>query len=163
MQEPRPSPPSHRRLGADWSPTRLPARGPGRDAWQQDFARRMDVVRARWRAGFERFADEVLSPALDAIAPSLRKWGLQTAVARPGTGQRSFRFSLGEDAYVDVFFSHRPLDTLDNGYRCCLPDLGDIPGVRTTTYLGSADRHWSRACLCMALNNFLAKLAEVQG
>lgn len=128
--------------------------------WQQQFAQQMDALCSQSSSLFERFADETLQPAFEAMCAYLEQWHYEFATPPCDEQRRAYRFSLTEDGYVLVWFRLEGFDALECEYEYALPGLGRTRGVRTSGGLRSADGAWVERCFEAALGDFVGKFVE---
>ncbi len=79
--------------------------------WQQSFAKRLGELREGWLRAFDRVSDEDIAPAFRQLEYFLTNNGFSVSTPRTEGEIRSFKFALGEDAYVILYFRlHGPLE-----------------------------------------------------
>jgi len=125
-------------------------------------AHHLPVRSARGPVGFDRFADEALNAAFASVTADASSWRLHASVHPAGHNARAFRFALADDGYVVVLFRLDGIDRLECASASCVPGVGRIVGVYTTTPLGQADRQWGESCFQMALDGFVSRFTEAQ-
>lgn len=129
--------------------------------WQQQFAQQMETLCAQSGTWFERFAEDVLEPALESVSGFLDRWHFDVS-APPCDGQRrACRFRLTENAYLLVWFKLEGFDALECNYECSLPGLGRVGGEPTTGSLREVNTAWVESCFQGALSSFVARFVEL--
>ena len=96
--------------------------------WEKEFTKKMESLKEQSSGCLERFLQEDLQGAFDALSGFLAQWKFQSSNPQTQPGRRSFKFGLTEDAYVLVTFHLEGVDTLECDTEYGLPGVGRVAG-----------------------------------
>lgn len=130
--------------------------------WQQGFAQKVEGLREQWRQRFDVLAEETLEPVFNELAEFVQQLDFQASTPQTQSAVRTFKFALSEDAYVLVFFRSKGLDSVQWLYECAIPGQGTNKSPIADAIIGEVSQEWAGSCFQEALDDFVAKLGEVQ-
>jgi hypothetical protein len=128
--------------------------------WQQNFAKRVDVLRESAIKEFEGFADEVLDRTYEEYAAFTSQHDFHNSAPSHQRGTRFYKFALSEDAYVLLYFRARGIDAVEYEYECCVPGRGCAEGEKAGVALAEAGQAWVERRFQEALDDLVNRIAQ---
>lgn len=133
--------------------------------WQRRIALKFSMVRGAAHIGFERFADQTLTPIFEELTRCTSESGSPSVmmatmtVAHPGV--RAYKFAVTRQACLTITFRAY-------GLRCDVLNEFSVPNYRISpTYdsvdLLDADEEWARRVFEEALDIFVDAVSSVVG
>ncbi len=128
--------------------------------WQQGFAKRVEVLREAAVKKFERFAEDVLADVYEEYAAFTTQHEFRPTALQQQPGARFYKFALGEDAYMLLFFRARGLDSVECDYECSVPGHGCVNGEKATIAVAEAGRGWIERRFQSALDDLVTQVSQ---
>lgn len=128
--------------------------------WQQNFAKRVELLRESAVAKFEHFAEDVIAGVYEEYSAFTGQYEFRATAPPPQRGVRFYKFALSEDAYVLLFFRARGLDAVECDYECSSPGHGCTNGDKVSVSLAEAGRGWVERRFQTALDDLVAQVSE---
>lgn len=130
--------------------------------WKEGFTGKVEALRDKWRQKFDVLASETLEPVFDELTEFVQQWDFQGSAPQTQSAVRTFKFALAENAYVLVFFRSKGLDAVQWLYECALPGEGTVKSRVSDAHVTEVTKEWATECFQTALDEFVAKLNEVE-
>lgn len=128
--------------------------------WQQNFARRVEVLRESAVSRFEAFVDDLVTEVYEEYAAFTAQHEFRATAPPPQRGVRFYKFALGEDAYVLLYFRARGLDAVEFDFECSAPGHGCSNGEKVSVAVAEAGRGWVERRFQTALDYLVTQVSE---
>ena len=127
------------------------------DTWKQTFLGKLNKAQAEWMRAFEEALDEHFVPVYDEYREFLGHNGFTMSTPLREAGRRSYKFELGENAYVLMVFRARGVGELELSWEGFAPGCDPVQH-RVVTRVADVDESWGRQQLQQALDEFVGLL-----
>lgn len=133
------------------------------NTWQEQFSKKVEVIRIASRDRFEEIALEIILPIFEDYSEFTRTRGLQATSPLPTSGMRTFKFAITENAYVLMTFRLSGLESCEAHAEFLVPNHEKVDALREVARYRDVEAKWTMKFFEKALDRFMDTYLESLG